>query len=131
MKLVRNLIAAAVNVLNFVAGNVGETVRFGADLPMTDGQAGVARLAQAIDGNEVAVLLVHGANPVYTLPKASAFADRFRKVGYKVAIGLYLDETASECDLMLPERHALERWDDLRPRAGGDGANPDGTGATL
>jgi anaerobic selenocysteine-containing dehydrogenase/Fe-S-cluster-containing dehydrogenase component len=111
-------VCAAVNVLNFVAGNVGETVRFGADLPMADGQAGVARLAQAIDGNEVAVLLVHGANPVYTLPKASAFADRFRKVAYKVAIGLYLDETASECDLVLPERHALERWDDLRPRAG-------------
>ena len=111
-------VCAAVNVLNFVAGNVGETVRFGADLPMADGQAGMARLAQAIDGNEVAVLLVHGANPVYTLPKASAFADRFRKVAYKVAVGLYLDETASECDLVLPERHALERWDDLRPRAG-------------
>jgi anaerobic selenocysteine-containing dehydrogenase len=80
-------VCAAVNVLNFVAGNVGETVRFGADLPMADGQAGVARLAQAIDGGEVAVLLVHGANPVYTQPKASAFADRFRKVAYKVAIG--------------------------------------------
>jgi molybdopterin-containing oxidoreductase family iron-sulfur binding subunit len=64
------------------------------------------------------VLLVHGANPLYTLPKASGFADRFRKVGYKVAIGLCLDETAAECDLVLPERHALERWDDLRPRAG-------------
>jgi anaerobic selenocysteine-containing dehydrogenase/Fe-S-cluster-containing dehydrogenase component len=111
-------VCAAVNVLNFVAGNVGQTVTFGADLPAADGQAGVARLAQAMDGGEVAVLLVHGANPLYTLPKASGFADRFRKVGYKVAIGLYLDETAAECDLVLPERHALERWDDLRPRAG-------------
>jgi anaerobic selenocysteine-containing dehydrogenase/Fe-S-cluster-containing dehydrogenase component len=111
-------VCAAVNVLNFVAGNVGQTVRFGADLPMADGQAGIARLAQAMDGGEVAVLLVHGANPLYTLPKASGFGDRFRKVGYKVAIGLFLDETAAECDLVLPERHALERWDDLRPRAG-------------
>jgi molybdopterin-containing oxidoreductase family iron-sulfur binding subunit len=111
-------VCAAVNLLNFVAGNVGQTVLFGADLPMADGQAGVARLAQAIDGGEVAVLLVHGANPLYTLPKASGFTDRFRKVGYKVAIGLCLDETTAECDLVLPERHALERWDDLRPRAG-------------
>jgi len=111
-------VCAAVNVLNFVAGNVGQTVRFGADLPTADGQAGVARLAQAIDGGEVAVLLVHGANPLYTLPQASGFTDRFRKVGYKVAIGLFLDETTAECDLVLPERHALERWDDLRPRAG-------------
>ena len=27
---------------------------------------------------------------------------------------MYLDETASLCDLLLPEHHALERWDDAR-----------------
>ena len=31
---------------------------------------------------------------------------------------MYLDETAALCDLLLPQHHALERWDDLRPRAG-------------
>ncbi len=111
-------VCAAVNILNFVAGNIGETVLFGADLPASDGQAGMARLSQAIDGGEVALLLVHEVNPLHTLPRASGFADRFRKVGFKVAIALCLDETAAECDLVLPQRHALERWDDLRPRAG-------------
>ena len=28
------------------------------------------------------------------------------------------DETATACDLLLPIHHALESWDDLRPRAG-------------
>ena len=31
---------------------------------------------------------------------------------------MYLDETSALCDLILPQHHALERWDDLRPRAG-------------
>ncbi len=111
-------VCAAVNVLNFVAGNLGETVRFGADLPMADGHAELAKLAQAMDGGEVAVVLVHDANPVYTLPRASGFADRFSKVGFKVSTSMYLDETASLCDLLLPQHHSLERWDDARPRAG-------------
>jgi molybdopterin-containing oxidoreductase family iron-sulfur binding subunit len=111
-------VCAAVNVLNFVAGNIGETVRFGAELPQADGHAPLAALAQAMDAGEVAVVLVHDANPVYTLPKASGFAGRFAKVGFKVSTSAYLDETASLCDLLLPQHHALERWDDARPRAG-------------
>ena len=64
-------VCAAVNVLNFVAGNIGETVRFGAELPTADGHAELARLSQAMDAGEVAVALVHDANPAYTLPKAA------------------------------------------------------------
>ena len=111
-------VCAAVNVLNFVAGNIGETVRFGAELPAADGHAELARLSQAMDAGEVAVVLVHDANPAYTLPKSSGFAARFAKVGFKVSTSLYLDETAALCDLLLPQHHALERWDDARPRAG-------------
>jgi molybdopterin-containing oxidoreductase family iron-sulfur binding subunit len=111
-------VCVAVNLLNFVAGNIGETVRFGAELPMADGHAELARLSQAMDGGAVAVALVHDANPAYTLPKSSGFAARFAKVGFKVSTSLYLDETAALCDLLLPQHHALERWDDARPRAG-------------
>jgi molybdopterin-containing oxidoreductase family iron-sulfur binding subunit len=111
-------LCAAVNLLNFVAGNVGKTVKFGADLAAGDGYAALARLAAAIDGGQVSVLIVHEANPAYALPKAAGFAQRIGKVPFKVAISLFLDETAALCDLLLPEHHALERWDDLAPRAG-------------
>src|SRR5204863_1553462 len=60
----------------------------------------------------------HEANPVYTLPKAGGFADRLSKVGFKVSTSMFLDETSVLCDLILPQHHALERWDDLAPRAG-------------
>jgi anaerobic selenocysteine-containing dehydrogenase/Fe-S-cluster-containing dehydrogenase component len=111
-------LCAAVNLLNFVAGNLGETIRFGSDLDTSDGYAALNSLLSAIDRGQVAVLLVHDANPAYTLPLRSGFAARFRKVGFKVSTSMYLDETAALCDLLLPQHHALERWDDLHPRAG-------------
>jgi molybdopterin-containing oxidoreductase family iron-sulfur binding subunit len=111
-------VCAAVNILNFVAGNVGETVRFGADLDTGDGYGALQTLLANIDGGQVAVLLVHDANPAYTLPRAADFAGKLKKVDFKVSTSMYLDETAAQCDLLLPQHHALERWDDLRPRAG-------------
>jgi anaerobic selenocysteine-containing dehydrogenase/Fe-S-cluster-containing dehydrogenase component len=111
-------LCAAVNLLNFVAGNVGQTVRFGADLGSGDGYGALEKLGGAMEAGEVAVLLVHEANPAYTLPKAGGFADRLRKAGFKVSTSMFLDETSLLCDLILPQHHALERWDDLAPRAG-------------
>ncbi|HZI76969.1 MAG TPA: 4Fe-4S dicluster domain-containing protein, partial [Gemmatimonadales bacterium] len=111
-------VCAAVNLLNYVAGNVGQTVSFGADADAGEGFAGLEELLRTIDGGGIDVLLVHDANPAYALPRASGFPAKFRKVGFKVSTSMYLDETAALCDLLLPQHHALERWDDLRPRAG-------------
>jgi anaerobic selenocysteine-containing dehydrogenase/Fe-S-cluster-containing dehydrogenase component len=111
-------VCAAVNVLNYVAGNLGETVHFGADLDAGDGYPAMAALFAAMDAGQVAVLLVHEANPAYALPRRSGLAAKLQKVGFKVSTSMYLDETAALCDLLLPQHHPLERWDDLRPRAG-------------
>ena len=109
---------AAVNVLNWVAGNIGQTVLFGADLDAGDGAAGLDALGSALDSGQVAVLLVHEANPLYAVPRSAGFAARFAKAGFKVSTSPYLDETAAQCDLLLPDHHGIERWDDARPRAG-------------
>jgi molybdopterin-containing oxidoreductase family iron-sulfur binding subunit len=111
-------LCSAVNLLNHAAGNVGQTVLFGADLASGDGQAALDALAQAMNQGQVQLVLVHEANPVYTQPRSTGFAAKFRKVPFKVSTAMVLDETAALCDLVLPMHHALERWDDARPRAG-------------
>jgi anaerobic selenocysteine-containing dehydrogenase/Fe-S-cluster-containing dehydrogenase component len=111
-------VCAAVNILNYAAGNIGTTVQFGADLDTGDGYGPLSALVASMDAGQVAVLLVHDANPAYTLPRSSGFTGKLRKVGFKVSTSMYLDETAVLCDLVLPQHHALERWDDARPRAG-------------
>ncbi len=111
-------LCAAVHLLNYVAGNVGTTVKFGAGVTRGDGYAAIERLFGRFDKGEVAVLLVHDANPLYALPKSGQFAERFAKVGFKVSTAAVMDETAMASDLVLPSLHPLERWDDIRPRAG-------------
>jgi molybdopterin-containing oxidoreductase family iron-sulfur binding subunit len=111
-------VCVAVNLLNYVAGNIGETVHFGADPDNAQGLSALEDILRAADSGGIQVLLVHDANPAYTLPAASGFAGRLKKIAFKVSTSMYLDETAALCDLLLPQHHALERWDDLRPQAG-------------
>ena len=112
-------LCAAVNLLNFVAGNVGQTVRFGADLAAADGYAALAQLARG-DGRR---------------PGGGAAGAR-RQPGLRPAQGRGLRRQAQEGALQgldrrssstrpppsatccCPQHHALERWDDLAPRAG-------------
>ncbi len=109
---------AAVNLLNYVAGNMGETIHFGVGRPQGDGYGALEALAADMDAGSVDVLVVHEANPVHTVPQAAGFADKLAKVGFTVSTSAIMDETAARADLILPNLHALERWDDLEPRRG-------------
>ncbi|MFI5279234.1 MAG: molybdopterin-dependent oxidoreductase [Gemmatimonadales bacterium] len=113
-------LAVAVNLLNFIAGNVGRTVTFPA-APAWDGLTGFKQVMTQVDAmraGDVDVALVHGANPAYSLPSGAKFAEAFAKVGLKVSLSMTLDETAQLCDLILPDHHALESWDIVEPLAG-------------
>ncbi len=112
--------AAAVHLLNYVAGNVGKTVVFGV-APNPAGGSSYQRLAelvQAMQGGTVAVLLVHGANPAYATPAGLGFAAAMAKVPFKVSFSRFLDETAMQADLILPDHDPLEQWNDFEPRSG-------------
>jgi anaerobic selenocysteine-containing dehydrogenase/Fe-S-cluster-containing dehydrogenase component len=111
-------ITAAVNILNYVAGQVGKTVRFGPNhgLAAAGSFRQVADVVADMAAGKVALLLVHGANPGHSLP--AAFSQALGKVGYRVSFASCLDETAAAADLVLPDFHPLEQWNDSRPRAG-------------
>ena len=105
-------------VLNAVAGSLGRTLHVrGADLsapsaPYED----LANAIQAMSSGDVAVALVHGVNPAYSLPPAAGFAPAFDNVGFKVSFASAMDETAAHADLILPDAHPLEAWGDSNPR---------------
>src|SRR6185295_10770198 len=69
-----------------------------------------------MSAGRIALLLVHGANPAHSLP--AAFSQALGHVDYRVSFSSYLDETAAASDLILPDVHPLEQWNDSRPRAG-------------
>lgn len=111
-------LAAAVHLLNYVAGNIGTTVRFDQAADHGDGYAAARDLIDEMRTGRYRVVLFHEANPVYAMPKDGLVAEAFAGAPFKVSTAAVLDETAALCDLILPNLHALERWDDLEPRAG-------------
>ena len=110
----------AVLVVNAMAGALGETVRFSEanNAAPSEPFASVREAVDAMQGGDVDVLLLHRANPVYSLPPDSGFREALDAVDFTVAFASHLDETTSEADLVLPDRHALEAWGDSNPRAG-------------
>src|SRR5262249_23102771 len=54
------------------------------------------------------VLLVNGANPLYSMPDWAPVKDALLKVPFKVALSTARDETTENCDVLLPISHALE-----------------------
>src|SRR6266851_7838582 len=113
-----HLLVASVNLLNYVAGQVGKTVKFGPNhaLQSAGSFEQLTDLVGDMSAGKVGLLLVHGANPAHSLP--AAFSRALGKVGYRVSFSSYLDETAAASDLILPDLHPLEQWNDARPRAG-------------
>ncbi len=108
----------AVNVLNEAAGNIGRTVTFTAAPALSDGYSAAQALFADMASGNVAMVIIHESNPLFTMPKSGKFAEAFAKVPFKVSTAQVMDETAAACDLLLPNLHALERWDDLQPRDG-------------
>ncbi len=112
--------AVAVNLLNYVLGNVGATVRFGPNSAFgrASRYAELAELIRAMAAGEVAVLLVKDANPVFTLPPKAGFAEALGKVPFVVSLSSHPDETAVRAHLVVPDVTPLESWGDYSPREG-------------
>jgi anaerobic selenocysteine-containing dehydrogenase len=64
------------------------------------------------------VLILDGANPVFTSPKAWMVRDALEKVPYIASVGSFLDETSILADLILPDHSFLESWTDALPESG-------------
>ncbi len=111
---------AAVNLLNYVAGNVGRTVRFDRtpSYEAVGGFCELQRLMGAMGDGKVDVLIVSGANPVYAVPAWAEFAAAMDRVIFKISLSPVLDETADRCDLLLPSTHWLETLGDAETARG-------------
>jgi molybdopterin-containing oxidoreductase family iron-sulfur binding subunit len=115
-----HLTALAVNLLNYVAGNVGRTVVFGPDAgaATAPSYASLIELVTAARAGQVGVLFVHGANPVYATPPGLNAGEALAQAAFKVSFSRFLDETTALCDVVLPDHDPYEQWNDVEPRPG-------------
>jgi molybdopterin-containing oxidoreductase family iron-sulfur binding subunit len=107
---------ALAHSINATLGGVGTTVDY-SDPVETDPVDHATSLRQLVDDmqtGQVALLVILGGNPVYTAPADIPFRAGLEKVGLKVHLGLFEDETSAACEWHIPELHPLEGWSDAR-----------------
>ncbi|HEY4612611.1 MAG TPA: molybdopterin-dependent oxidoreductase, partial [Bacteroidota bacterium] len=107
----------AVNLLNFVCGNIGKTVRF--DNPHTlsalNTYADLTRLAQAMTQGQIAALFFTETNPAFSAPGDANIAQALQNVPLTIALSSSMDETTALATLVLPIHTPLESWGDYEP----------------
>jgi MoCo/4Fe-4S cofactor protein with predicted Tat translocation signal len=107
---------ALAHAMNQALGNVGRTVIYTEPLeaePVIEMES-LRALVDDMKAGRVDTLVVMGGNPLYDAPADLQFGQNFLKVGTRIHLGLYYDETANFCHWHIPETHYLESWSDAR-----------------
>jgi anaerobic selenocysteine-containing dehydrogenase len=122
--------ALAVNALNALAGSVEQpggvafTPQLKLDRPRPSGfrlspqGAGPSPQGDGPSLSEARVLLIDGANPVFTSPPAWKLRETMAKLPFIASFGSFLDETSALSDLILPDHSFLESWAEALPESG-------------
>ena len=106
---------ALAHAINGSLGNTGKTVTH--TEPAADGGspgATFAALVEDMRAGRVSTLVIVGGNPVFDAPADLAFAEAMSKVGLRIHLGLWEDETSRLCHWHINAAHPLESWSDAR-----------------
>ena len=125
---------AAVYLLNYLAGSVGGRIGDGGvvfnpappleELELSYPMGSMddwTEAASNLRGGQLQALMVCGANPAYSLPNSTGFANALDSASDNtlvVSFSSFMDDTAQRADLVLPVRSALEDWGDDVPDPG-------------
>ncbi len=111
----------AINLLNVLAGNLN---RIGGIYPDNGSPEGPANsfnelnsLIKKMAGSSIQLAMILG-DPVHTVPQATKFQEALSKVPFIVSLSSFMDDTALQADLILPDHAGLESWGDVIPLAG-------------
>ena len=117
--------ALAVNALNTLSGNLGEPgglfftpQRSSSSQPTAPSPQSGASLKDWAATASSQVVLLDGANPVFTAPKAWKVREAIEKASFVASFGSFIDDTSALADLILPDHSFLESWVDSVPESG-------------
>lgn len=110
--------ATAIFLLNYLAENAGKQSNVyltpAKELPATDQEnkslQDLEDLVSRMNSGEIKLLLVHGVNPVFEIPKSFGFSEALEKVETLFSFSSFPDETTMMADFILPDHTSLESW---------------------
>ena len=105
--------------INDLLGNYGKTIDINTPVNYRQGNDGqFADFIKDLQGGRVGAVIFINANPVYNHPQGSDIASGLEKVKLKVSTSDRMNETAVLCDIVAPDNHFMESWDDSEPKPG-------------
>lgn len=105
-----------VNEINDKIGAYGVTINKDVtDMTHMGDDAAFKKLVDDM-GGAIDTVIFYNVNPVYTAPKALGFEAAMKKLSTRISFSSHADETASLCDVICPDHHYLEAWNDYNPR---------------
>ena len=109
----------AVNFLNSVLGNEGETVvSQAASSVLKASYSELVSLVADMNAKKVKSLIIHGVNPVYALPSSLGFVEALKNVETVIYTGDRNDETGKLAEFIACDNHSLENWGDSETSKG-------------
>ncbi len=109
----------AVNLLNSALENDGVTIDWSAPSHQADSNFDqLTALIAAMRAGKIGALIIHGSDPLLTLPAALGFANALKNVDLVVSCVDRVTATAAASDFVCPDLHYLENWNDANPQQG-------------
>ncbi len=109
----------AVNILNYIAGNVGKK---GGVIPnpedtfkgpiKVDFSKRLTALIEAADSSNVKALIINNTNPLFSTPGDMRTSRALENIPFIASTSSFMDETTAMADLILPSHTSFEDWGD-------------------
>lgn len=111
------LTETAVNILNYLLGNINKTIRFGNNHSLSNltTYSQLLSIVKEMESGDIPLLLIYNSNPVSSIPQSSGFYKAMGEVPYIISFSNFMDETTIKANLILPDHHYLESWGDNQP----------------
>ena len=112
-------VQVVIHAINELLGNNGATVDFSTPVYFRKGNdSRMNQFITELKGGNVGAVIFYNCNPVYDHPRGADLAAGIAKAKLSIATNGTLDETSSLVQVIAPDHHFLESWNDFQPKKG-------------
>lgn len=108
-----------VNGINAMIGSYGTTIDTQRPVNFRQGSDAVMNeFVNELKTGKISCVIFYNSNPVYNHPLGNEIAGALKDLKLSISTSGTLDETASQVNIVAPDHHFLESWNDAEPVSG-------------
>ncbi|GAB2498567.1 TAT-variant-translocated molybdopterin oxidoreductase [Algoriphagus taiwanensis] len=112
-------VQVVVHAINELLGNNGATVDFSSPAHFRKGDdAKMNQFVTELKAGRIGGVVFYNCNPVYDHARGAEIAEGISKAKVSIATNGTMDETSSLVQVVAPDHHFLESWNDFEPKLG-------------